>query len=567
MPEDRSGAGGAAVRDAVIWGAGCAVLLALVPIGAVSGDSIMYSMMLPGEGWSLNPNHLLLEPAMAAWLDIASALGLDRPVPDRLKLFSALFGALAVGLFRWRLAPRVAERRLEANHATAWFGLGAGFIALWISGEGHMVQMPFLVLGAAAALDYVRTGEILRAVASGVALAAASLAYISNVVILASVVAVLAVAQVVGGRRREAGLFALSATAAAAAVLVGGLFAGCLAAGCGGNGFVEWVLSYRGAGAGGIARGIGGSVADAAYAAARAAYGTANVVVDLAPTVEAVRDQGGVPLWSAGAVGASLAAVVVLGTGAVRLWRRRKREQGLAPLLLSAAWVGAVLAFGVYWNNSDDQFYFQLAVPIGMLAALVPIRRNGTGRWVAALSVAALGWNVGAAVKGGVLYPRTERVAALGAAVEGAGLIVYPGHGEVGRLLYFVDQNLYGEALSVMSLAQERGTREGLGELEERVGETLAAGRRVHVLDVFDVPPLQLPWKALAELGYPQEEVAAALGRFPHRPGRTDGSPFTVRILDPAGRDATGGEGRDPGARDGGDPAARDDATRERGAP
>lgn len=568
MPEDHpSGPGESAGLDAAVWGGVSAVVLALLPIGAVSGDAIMYSQMLPGGGWSLNPNHLLLEPAMAAWLDIASALGLDRPVPDRLKLFSVLCGALAVGLFRWLVAPRVADGRLEGNHATAWFSLGAGFVALWVSGEGHMLQMPFLVLGAAAALEHGRSGELVWAVGSALSVAAAALAYISNAVVLAGVVAALVILHVVRGRPRVAGVVGLSAAAAAVTLLAGGLLAGCMASGCGGLGFADWVMSYRGGGGTGIARGLGASLAELAYAAARAIYGTANVVVDLAPTVEAVRDQGSFPAWSAGAVGASLASVALLGGGAVRLWGSRDRSGRRAAFLVATAWCAAVLAFGVYWNNSDDQFYFQLAVPMGMLAAAVPAGSPGGGRWIAAAGAAALAWNVGAAVQGSVLYPRGDRVAALGAAVEGAGLVVYPGHGEVGRLLYFVDRDLYGESLSVMSLAQERRPDEGLRDLEVRVRGELSAGRPVHVIDVFDVPPLQLPWKALAELGYPQEEVAAVLGRFPRRPGPAEASPFTVGVLQPPGRETTGGEDRDRGARDGGHPAERYEPKRNRGAP
>ena len=167
--------------DGLLWLVLPLVVLSTIPIGFVSTDGLGHSRSFASGSWRLNPNHLLFEP-LGAWWQTAWTAGGREPV-DTLKLLSALSGALAVALFRWKVAPRVAGSRWAANHATAWVACSSAFIRLWVSDETHMIQLPFLVAVAWLALVYLDRPSIGGSVALGVAVGLATLTFISNLII------------------------------------------------------------------------------------------------------------------------------------------------------------------------------------------------------------------------------------------------------------------------------------------------------------------------------------------------------------------------------------------------
>jgi hypothetical protein len=168
--------------DALLWLAGL-LLLARVPVGRVSGDGLGYALRFAAGAWGWNPNHLLFEPAGMAWHRALAVLGSTRPVVDQLKLLSLASGALAAALFRWGVARRLADRRWAANYATAWLVLGSTYSRLLVGDEFHMIQMPFLVLLAAAVLRHLERPGLARALAAGAAAGGAALCFASNVLL------------------------------------------------------------------------------------------------------------------------------------------------------------------------------------------------------------------------------------------------------------------------------------------------------------------------------------------------------------------------------------------------
>jgi hypothetical protein len=182
-----------------------------------------------------------------------------------------------------------------------------------------------------------------------------------------------------------------------------------------------------------------------------------------------------------------------------------------------------VLAFGIFWNNSDDQFYVQLAVAFGALAARLPVRQGA----VLVLSLAALLWNGIDLGQRRIFYPRQERLALIEKELGGAGLLVYPGYDEMGVLLA-LDRVV--PAVSLTGYAVNSPLEEGMGALAAAIEETLAQGRPVALVDVVDVPPNRNPWKFLRRLGYEHARVVEALKRFPMDPPQKVG-PFTARWI------------------------------------
>ena len=158
--------------DALLWLVLPVAVLFTIPIGSVSNDGLGHSLGFASGSWRLNPNHLLFEPLGAWWQTVWKGSGRE-PV-DVLKLLSALSGALAAALFRWGVAPRVAETRRAANHATAWLAFSSAFLRLWVSDETHMIQMPFVVAVAWLALIYLERPSFGRSLVLGAAVGLAA---------------------------------------------------------------------------------------------------------------------------------------------------------------------------------------------------------------------------------------------------------------------------------------------------------------------------------------------------------------------------------------------------------
>jgi hypothetical protein len=516
--------------DAFLWLAIPAVILFLVPIGFVSNDGLGHSRDFAAGTWHLDPNHLLFEPLGAWWQNAWMRSGYGGKPVDALKRLSALAGALAAGLFRWKVAPRLTGKRWEANHATAWLAFSA-FLRLWVSDETHMIQMPFVVAIAWLALACRERPSFPRGLALGAAAGLAALTFISNLLIGAAVTLLLIGCQL---RRRElrraattAGAVGLGTTLAAGLPLLLAWLG--TAASAGSSSFFGWLTRYGGGRVGMRVEGAYGLVhswAGVGEAVVRAVYGAASALVDLTPVAAAVRDHqalslrvilGGLAFLAAGS-----AMLAGLGTAL-----RGREEADRGARLIVAAWLAAILSFGIFWNNSDDQFYFQLAPAFGALAARMTARRGRGLAIVLALSLAGLLWNLIDVVSDRVLYPRQERMALLEREVRGACLAVTPGFDEPELLLAM--STTRGVRTSITNLAVGFPPAEGLALLHRRIERCLDAGGRVVLIDLYDTPPERNPWKYLRRLGYDHATVARSLADLPVESASRQVGPFSVR--------------------------------------
>ncbi len=517
-------------RDALLWLAAL-LLLGLVPVGRISGDGLGYAGQFAAGTWRLNPNHLLFEPAGAAWHRLSVALGSRRPIVDQLKLLSLLTGAFGAALFRWGVARRLADRRWIANWATAWLVLGSTYLRLLVDDEFHLIQMPFLVGFAVALLVYLERPGFRRAVVAGAVAGGAALCFISNALLGLLAAVVLGARHL---RRRERG----EACRLAAGLLAGFL----LVAGTGlgavwgylqpGRPFVSWLTSYSGGSAparAGLAYGLRWTPGGVGSGLAHAAYGAASAAVDLAPAVAAVRDENAFGRAAVIAL-AGLLAALALGGGLWNAFRRREEPRAAAVLLLQAIWWPAILAFGFWWNNSDDQFYFQLAVVFGALATQHPHKRRGVA-FLVACGAAALAWNAVDVTERFFTYPRAALTNALLRETGGACLIVTPGWDDASNLLILADGRVRPAQLSLTALAVAMPAAPGLARLSAAVEHCLQAGGRVDLVDLYDAAPYQFPWKFLRQLGYEPEALRRTLAPFGVDPAPRRAGPFRLRSI------------------------------------
>ena len=523
--------------DGVLWLAVTCVLLSVIRIGFVSGDGIAQSAKYATGSWNWNPNHLLLEPLGAWWQTNLTALGVERPAVDQLKLLSILTGSFALGLFRIGIAGKLAASRFAANHATVWVALASGFSRLWISDETHMVQMPPLVVFGSVFIAYVRVPSLYRAIGMGVWAGVAAVLFVLNALLAACAAIVLgmwhASRREVGAILRMTGGVAFGGLASAGLIFV----VAWTMIGPTDDGLLEWLTSYSGGRMSArAARAYGAefSLTGVLTATARMFYGTGSTVVDLAPFVEVFRDELGMSIRTIlNGIAFGAAAIVVATALLPRARRTTDAESQQCALLLASAWVLAISGFGIFWNNSDDQFFFQLAIPLGATVAslhfMPPVRRAAA---LASLSALVLLWNA-TAMAALILYPRYERAAVLKTALHGAELVIYPGMDEVYQLLYFMNDDQPQRWLALSAIATQYEPSKGYSRLEERLYSTLARGKRIDVVGVFDIPQKQNPWKYLRQLGYSNSDVVKFLTRFPVEQSSRRAGPFTVRSIWP----------------------------------
>ncbi|HWN41483.1 MAG TPA: hypothetical protein VNW71_04645 [Thermoanaerobaculia bacterium] len=482
------------LRDALCWAFLSALVLLLLPIGHVSPDGLGQSYHFSAGFSRWNPNHLLVEPVGAWWMSLAD-IDSREEAADHLRRLSILAGSLAAGLFRFGVASRLAPSPLAANHATAWLAFSSAFVRLWVMDEAYMVQMPAVVVVAWLTLRYLERPSLPRSLAAGASVTLAAAFFIENLLLGPALALAL-------WKKPKHATGALLGQLAAVPV-----FAAAWIASDTPHGFLDWMTRYS-----------GGSVpirVEAAYgmtdlfvSTTRALYGSACALVDLAPLVAAFRDQMDltVPLRAAAFLAACCALIFARGRSA---------------LILAGIWAAAVLAFGIYWNNSDDQFYVQLAVAFGALGA----RLRGKA---VVIGMIALLWNVVDVGYRRVFYPRQERLAIVERELGEAGLVVFPGFDEMDMLLAL---DPVAPAVSITDYAARFPPEEGLKNLSSTILGTLRQGRSVAVVDVVDVSPSRPPWKFLKRMGYDHAKVVDTLDSFAMERSPERVGPFIVRWI------------------------------------
>ena len=514
-----------------------AVALAVLPNGYVSADGLGQSLAFSTGRWHLNPNHLLFDPLAAGWIALWKLAGCHWHPADVLKVLSAISGALALALFRLLVAPRLAATRWLANQATAYVAFSSAFLRLWVSDEVQMVQMPAVVLVMAVAIRRLEGDRRGRSLLLGVAVGLAALCFVSNALLGVTLAAAIAWRHLA---RREPRRAAASAAAIAAGMTLAAAppLLGAWLARAHEISFFEWLTRYDGGASSTRVAGAYGLVTSASgvlTALVRAVYGAASSLVDLAAPAALLRDRQPVTLAAlipALAFAAALVALAIFASAA-RGATPNARPQSSPLLPLALAWVSAVLAFGVFWDNSDDQFYFQLAPIFGAVAASLPAarRRHPATLLAMALGAAALLWNVGEVVTHRLLYPRSQRVALIEHEVAGACLVVVPGFDEAQLLLALSPRASKVPRLSIVELAGAEPPATGLPHIRQRIDACLTHGGRVVLLDVFATPRLRAPWKYLLRLGYERPAVEAALAAFADESPTRRSGPFTVREI------------------------------------
>jgi hypothetical protein len=529
----------------------------------VSGDGAAYADQVASGLVSWNPNHLLMNPIAHAWTALVSAAPGDVPILIGLKILSGVAALTSVLLFHALLVA------LPVAPAAARVGLALGFffsrsmLSMAVSEEFFVVQMPVLVVALGLCLCIARDQQEgpppsdARLVAIGASVAVATCVSVNNVVLLAGLCAWVAG---VGGRWRGLeGLRRAALVASGGAVILAPAFAAAYAASDADAGFLSWLVSYQGASGTELSRlyGFTANLRDALTALARLAFGFVNNVADgagagtLAKAV--LRDEAleHVPDYPLAALGAAALLASTVACGLLLAWMARHRRDEL--VLLAAWWIAGVLAFNLFWDNSDDQFWFAILPVLWLCAAraagFAP-QRGSTAPGPRALAVLAAG-------VGFLLVANTAFVVAPSAFVDiergraehgdllAEGTVeIYPGWDHVTHLFSDHDPESV-RRIALLDVALGRDDEIRMEALPQLVEAALRDGRRIVVARLYDRDRFAYPWEHLTRLGWPRERILKLLERFHAAEiARIDGLVFRELSLEPATeRDDAGGSG------------------------
>lgn len=497
--------------------------LCLIPNESPSGDTFGYARGLLKDASTpqLNPNHLLLLPALRAAMRVAEHLTPEGgPSPVSVLLWTARLSYLASGILFLYTA-----RRLFGEDALAG-ALGLGFLAshavLSFGSEGEPILLGHLPLLAACTVHLAATrgaGQI-SSVAAGF-LYGLSVLFLANNALVAGPIIAIALLGSEGKRRRDGLLLAGLAVLLPVAIL-----AAAHAQVKPDASVLGWVTGYGG---GDFRLAYGGSATLSIF---RAVFGFGDSLMPVRGAARLVRrwteGPGSIAAHPGDAALLALWAVTVIAVAtltmyaALRAVRGTRYDRGVGiALILSVASIGA---FNLKWIGSDLQFWVP-AVPFFFLLWGYALR--GRERATRSVAVVALGIALPLNLFVSILPERTDRAAVeeRAAVLRGAppgSLVLTPGLDWADGIGHFAPPPGI-ELLSLWRLsAQPEWADDPEGyyrAVDSTVAHALRSGRSVYLKGVIEEPfPAGVPWREMRPRGFELERLQEVLAKYRRLP-------------------------------------------------
>jgi hypothetical protein len=495
-----------------------------------SGDGQVYAYNIGVGALVWNPNHLLMDPAGYGWWHLLSALGLDISPLDALKLIAGVSTLITLVIFDAVLVAAGVSSRVIRLSAVVGLFASRNFLTMAISEEFFMLQMPFLLLALwliVKMTDDNAVGSTHRAAAIGGCIGLSAAISIHNV-FLGMFLAGYFLATGRGVREKLGLLCAFGA--AAAAVMVPVFLAGYFFSAADSN-FITWMVAYQGTednpsnnlyGIVLSAKGIALSLGRLAFNtfANVTSFGALGTVLKSVAFGDPLEMQLNLPQVI---LGAALLIVTVVGLTLLAYWMLRKLR--VEPVVqLGLAWIVAYYAFNFFWDDSSDQFWFQILPPLWLLLALCvsqmhdnPLSTQAARRARMALPVlvgALLILNTNMEVAPKALVDVEELTRRHRNLVQGGDLELIPGRD--GFRWIAADASFPAiEQVNLMNAAlAPREDPQHISQLAARVERHLAAGGRVIVARVYQRDKEPGPWDNLRKLGWPRERIQQEFSRL-----------------------------------------------------
>lgn len=499
-----------------------------------SGDGQVYAWHIEAGNLVLNPNHLLMDPVGYACSKLLWGLGIDIATLDVLKVISALATVATLWLFHSvLLAAGIASRPVRLCAVVGLFA-SRNFLTMAISEEFFMLQMPVLVAALLMLVKLERSQYSLPwvpAAVLGAMLGIATAVTINNVLLGVVVVLYLLFA---AGDRRE-GFKRAGITAAVAIAVALPIFLIAYAASDADGGFIHWMVAYQGsegesspASLYGIALTPQGIVTSLA----RLALNTFTNLLSVGYLGTVMKSLAfGAPLEIAPQplrflLGAVLLISVITAVLLLAWWMLRSfRTQRLVPAVLS--WIVAYYVFNFFWDDSSDQFWFQMLPALWLLLALFAQAALRTDAASSVSLTRAPGLLLLFILAPTLLLANTlqevvpkafqDMIGFAGqhrALLREGDLEIIPGWDDV-RWIGLDDSYPRVTQINLMTAAMApQSSSTHISQLPSTVEAQLRAGGRVIVARVYDKDGDPRPWDQLRKLGWSRERLQQEFSRY-----------------------------------------------------
>ena len=492
-----------------------------------SGDALVYVRQIEEGLLVWNPNHLLMQPVGKLIYDSIGAAGAGLSILNTFKLISAVSAIASLYLFHLILVQINVQSSLLRVFGVLGLFASNYFLTMSVTEEYFMLQMPFLLVALMMLIKWTESktgeGKYLELVISGAMLSIASLVIVNNVFLMAFMGLYILTTKATGGSERIRALFVFSVSACV--VLVPVILLGFYLSEYDG-GFVEWMSSYQGEGGNPLSNlyGVTWTVVGVLNSMARLGFNFFANFIDLGGIGTVLQS------WVFGqdlefrpdifqvVQGTILFAVLLVAIGYIAFWiSQRLRKYKILKLIV--VWIVAYLAFNFLWNDSSDQFWFQI-LPALWLAIMFYLNENKTGNKCKKCDV------ILAVFVSFVLIQNTTQAIipkafidtqALGeqheALIKEYALEIIPGWDGI-RWLGLQKEVTGIEQVTLMDVGL---SKDGAESLTDKIDGHLEQGGRVIVARLYDLDENPRPWVQLKKLGMSRKQIKKTLEKYDQR--------------------------------------------------
>lgn len=423
--------------------------------------------------------------------------------------------AAATGFAIFALTIRQCGLTVLVSCCTVLFAaLSFNFISLAPTGHPKMLSFPFLCGALHFAVQWEQCREIkpLRTLAaSAICLGLSSLFLVNGLAVVPfGMVAICVLRRMQHqipfvGAVKEAFLWSILAIS----TFAGGVLIAAVLQGMNAESFLELFESKNATG--GVSENPVVMLARAAFALVFGFVGLQGLGSTMRAVMAGYVSNPGAVIWD---VLPSLVAFVAIGLflGWVYLYSvlTLTFKKHAPPIIFPLAFVSGFVAFGIYWQLNEAEFWYQIIVPTCLIAVLV-LKRPRTP-WILGFCMAALAlYNLLSFAIPRQNYPLSvyKESAAQKFGVNDLVLYfsAYPGR----PTFSFVAGSVEGKVSVDALFFKSKDMDEFLGQLRLSIDKSLAAGGKVYAFEIFEERNWDAPWLALANKGFERKEFTTSM--------------------------------------------------------
>jgi len=499
------------------------------------GDAHVFVGNLDRGIYIWNPNHLLTEPLSLLWWNFVKIIWPTLSALNSLKLLSG-FATVLTLVFFYNLLIRLGYWTTSIRLA-ATFGLFASknFMSMGLNEEIYMIQGPFIILSLTFAISWLyNPNKWHYLVLTGVNLGICTLFLSSNVFV--AVFLLILIFLHAQHNNINNTLFLCFIFIASYLLIILPTLSITYYIDTSSSSFFKWLTSYRGDDDNYTSSlyGLSHSIEGVLISISRLIYNFFTNLIDangLGTVLKSFifsKELEFRPNYYAVVLSSILLFVTILML-LISIYKSYKLKKDNQFILVCYAWISGGLLFNFLWNDSSDQFWFQI-IPSIWLFLLVVLRKdyllkqynsynlnsklNLINTYVILFVTALLFANTLSFATRYTFIDSEKNKIVLNSILNDGDLLITPGWDGITWLTPSEENNsiIY---IRLMSIATNNSvTVHNFESLPEVITNTVSTGHDVYIARLYDLDSEAKPWDQLRKLGWPREKIIELLNTF-----------------------------------------------------